>query len=74
MLRKRAAYKLRVDDFVSNNNLMKDVDHAALGAALAEAVRQLAQLRRFELELVDTGDRFELIAKRLPARARLSAP
>jgi hypothetical protein len=73
-LRKRAAYKLRVNKFVVGNNLMKAADHAALGAALTEAVAQLSQVRRFELELIDTGDDFELIAKRLPSRTRLSAP
>lgn len=68
MLRTRPAYTVRVNDFLSRHVMMKNADHTARGAAFTEAVRQLDQLRIFEIELVDTGDDFEVIAKRLPRR------
>ena len=68
VLRRRPAYTVRVNDFLSRHVMMKNADHAARGAAFLEAVRQLDQLRRFEIKLVDTGDDFEVIAKRLPRR------
>lgn len=66
MLRKQAEYRLKGNDFLSRIVALKDADHAAQGAAFTEAVRQLAELRRFEIKLVDTGDDFDVIAKRLP--------
>jgi hypothetical protein len=65
-LRKRAACTVRVNDFLTRIAWMKNADHAARGAAFAEAVRQLNRVQRFEIKLVDTGDDFEVIAKRLP--------
>lgn len=69
MLRKRPAYTVRVNDFLTRHVRMKDADHAARGAAFTGAVRQLAELRRFDITLVDTGDDFEVITKRLPSPA-----
>jgi len=66
MLGKRPAYTVKVNDFLSRHNMMKDADHAARGAAFAEAVGQLERVRRFQIKLVDTGYDFDVIAKRLP--------
>jgi hypothetical protein len=65
-LRKQPEYTLKGNDFLRRIVALKDADHAARGAAFTEAVRQLAELRRFEIKLVDTGDDFDVIAKRLP--------
>ena len=65
-LRKQPVYTLKGNDFLRRIVALKDADHAARGAAFTEAVRQLAELRRFEIKLVDTGDDFDVIAKRLP--------
>lgn len=67
-LRRRAACTVKVNDFLSRHVMMKDADHATRGAAFTEAVRQLDRLGRFEIRLVDTGDDFDVIAKRLPSR------
>lgn len=67
MLRKRPAYTVKVNDFLARHVMMKNADHAARGAAFTEAVRQLDRLGVFEIRLVDTGDDFDVIAKRLPA-------
>jgi len=68
MLRKRPTYTVKVNDFLARLVMMKDADHAARGAAFTEAVRQLDRLGLFEIRLVDRGDDFDVIAKRLPAR------
>ncbi|HXT99654.1 MAG TPA: hypothetical protein VN903_01590 [Polyangia bacterium] len=65
-LRKHPAYTLKANDFLSRLNMMKDADHAERGAAFTEAVGQLAALKQFEIKLVDTGDDFDVVAKRLP--------
>ena len=67
-LRKRPTYTVKVNDFLARHVMMKNADHAARGAAFAEAVRQLDRLGIFEIRLVDTGDDFDVIAKRLPSR------
>jgi hypothetical protein len=59
---------VKVNDFLARHVMMKNADHAARGAAFAEAVRQLDRLGVFEIRLVDTGDDFDVIARRLPAR------
>ena len=64
MLRKQATYTFKVNDFLSRHASMKSADHAARGAAFAEAVRQLDRLGRFEIRLVDSGDDFDLTARR----------
>ena len=68
MLRKRATYTVKVNDFLSRHVLMKDADHVARGAAFVEAIRQLDRLGRFEIKLVDTGDDFDVIARRVVSR------
>jgi hypothetical protein len=65
MLRTRPSYTVRVNDFLARHMMMKNADHAARGAAFTEAVHQLDRLGLFEIRLVDTGDDFELTAKRL---------
>jgi len=65
MLRKHSTYTVRVNDFLSRHVLMKDADHAARGRAFTEAIRQLDRLGRFEIKLVDTGDDFNVIARRV---------
>jgi hypothetical protein len=70
MLRRQASYTVKVSDFLSRHVLMKNADHAARGAVFAEAVRQLDRLGRFDVRLVDTGDDFDVIAKRLPQRTQ----
>jgi len=69
MLHKRPTYTVKVNDFLARHVMMKDADHAARGAAFTEAVRQLDRLGLFEIRLVDTGDDFNVIAKRLPTRS-----
>jgi len=65
MLRKRPTYTVKVNDFLRRHVMMKNADHAARGAAFTEAIRQLDRTGRFQIELVDTGDDFDLIARRV---------
>jgi hypothetical protein len=70
VLANRTVSTIAINDFLARGVLMQGADHAARGAAVAEAVRQLQGVAiaggayRLDLQLVDTGGDFELRAKR----------